>query len=462
MGFTIDRRQVLGGIGAAGALATGSPLLAKPGKRDLPNIVFIMADDLGYADLGCTGSRNAKTPHIDSIAANGLLLTQGYANSCICSPTRTGLLSGCYQYRFPVGLEEPLGPWAPPGIGFPKERRTIAEALKAQGYETALVGKWHLGSPPDNDPLKHGYDQFFGIIEGGADYFRHRPVMGGRDIGPMLRENESDIERVGYLTDIFGDEAVKRIREKRKPLFLSLHFTAPHWPWEGREDEEVSRQLKSFFHYDGGNLETYKRMVEAMDDNVGKVLAALRETGEIDNTIIVFTSDNGGERFSDVWPFTGAKSELLEGGIRVPILMQWPGHIAPGSTSSQVMISMDFLPTFLAITGGKAGVGEFDGLDLSPQLLGGATAIERTLFWRMKANGQAAVRQGDWKYLKLGGKEHLFNLAQDERERAILNDKHPEKLRELKLAWDEWNRQMLPYPLGSFSGDNKESWPDRY
>lgn len=459
----LNRRQIIKGLSAATLAATSSGALAakKKGKNH-PNIIFIMADDLGYADLGCTGSRNAKTPHIDSLAKNGMLLTQGYANSAICSPTRTGLLSGCYQQRFAVGLDEPIGPWTPKGIGLPFERRTIAEVLRKQGYETALVGKWHLGEPPKQSPLAHGYDHFFGIVPGGADYFRHKPVIGGRDLGVGLMKDNEEIKRAGYLTDLFGDEAVNRIKEKTKPLFLSLHFTAPHWPWEGREDREISKQIKDFMHYDGGTLETYANMIEAMDDNVGKVIAALREAGELDNSIIIFTSDNGGERFSDVWPFTGMKGELLEGGIRVPILAQWPGHIAAGSTSDQVMISMDFLPTFLNITGGKAGKNEFDGVDLTPQLTGKANAMERTLCWRMKNNGQAAIRKGDWKYLKLGKKEFLFNLSNDPRERAALNEKHPAKLRELKLEWDAWNSKMLPYPLGSYGYNNKDNMPDRY
>jgi len=461
--FKLDRRSVVGGLaGSTLLLGASGRALAQDGGQTQPNIIFIMADDLGYADLGCTGSRYARTPHIDSIARNGLLLTQGYSNSSICSPTRTGLLSGCYQYRFPVGLEEPLGPTAPEGIGLPAERRTIAEVLRERGYETALVGKWHLGSPPAQGPLAYGYDHFLGITGGAADYFRHRVVIGGEEEGPNLFEGNSEIERVGYLTDLFGDEAVNRIREKTKPIFLSLHFTAPHWPWEGREDEMVAEQLRDFRHHDGGNLQTYYDMISAMDDNVGKVLTALREAGELENSIVIFTSDNGGERFSDTWPFTGMKAELLEGGIRVPILVQWPERIAPGSISEQVMISMDFLPTLYSIAGGRPAESEFDGIDLSGQLLGDRMVVERTLYWRMKAHQQAAVRNGDWKYLKLGDKEYLFNLSEDPRERAVLNDLYPKKLQELKLAWSDWNEQMLPYPLSSYSWDNKDYSPDRY
>ncbi len=459
-----NRRQIVGGLGATAALASAPfSRLRAQGSDTLPNIVFIMADDLGYADLGCTGSRMNRTPHIDSIAANGVHLTQGYANSAICSPTRTGLLTGSYQYRFPVGLEEPLAPGAPAGIGVPFDVETLPEVLRAQGYETALVGKWHLGDPPLHNPMAHGYDHFFGILPGGVDYFRHRVVRGGRDIGVGLMQGNEEIQRAGYLTDIFGDEAARVIREKTGPLFLSLHFTAPHWPWEGREDEEVSRTLQDFTHHDGGSLETYANMVAAMDDNVGKVLEALRETGELDNTLIVFTSDNGGERFSDTWPFVGVKGELLEGGIRVPILAQWPARIAAGTTSEQVMMSMDFLPTFLAAAGGTVPAATYDGMDLGAQLFDGAAPVERTVFWRMKSSGgMAAVRRGDWKYLAIGEEQHLFNLAEDPRERGDRKDLHPELFRELRSAWDDWNAQMLPYPLGSLSQDNRPDYSDRY
>jgi arylsulfatase A-like enzyme len=460
----VNRRFFIGGVGALGALAATGEGAAAPAVMGRPNILFIMADDLGYADLSCTGSHHMKTPAIDSIGAQGVQLRQGYANSSICSPTRTALLTGCYQYRYPIGVEEPLGPGAPAGIGVPLDRPTIASVLRAQGYRTKLVGKWHLGEPPKHSPLRHGYDEFFGIVEGAADYFRHHMVMGKKDVGVGLAQGDTPIERNGYLTDLFGDEAVKTIEQaSEKPFFLSLHFNAPHWPWEGREDAAIAPTLGASFHYNGGSLAKYKEMVEAMDQNVAKLLAALERCGKADNTIVIFTSDNGGERFSETWPFTGVKGELLEGGIRVPLLVRWPGHIAPGSTSDQVMISMDFLPTLLAMAGGDVKkAGTFDGIDLSAQLTGKTAPFDRTLYWRFRANGQAALRQGDWKYLMLGGKEHLFNLAQDERERADLALDDPARLRAMRLQWDAWNTQMLDYPLGSYSEDVRDHYPDRY
>jgi arylsulfatase A-like enzyme len=458
----LNRRQVLGGMTATALTGAISYRASAAGGARMPNVVFIMADDLGYADLSCTGSRHIRTPAIDSIAANGILLRQGYANSPICSPTRTALLMGRYQYRFRYGLEEPMGP-NEERLSLPTDAPTIASVLRDRGYYTKLIGKWHLGRIPENGPLAYGYDDFFGIVEGAGDYFRHNMIFNGQEIGTgLVRENE-EIARTGYMTDLLGDDAVATIAGAvpDRPFFLSLHFTAPHWPWEGPEDKAVSDQMTDVIHRDGGNLATYARMVESMDANIAKVVAALKRKGVYEDTIVVFTSDNGGERFSDTWPFIGNKGEVLEGGIRVPILAQWPGRIPRGSRSEQVMVSMDFLPTLLTMAGGSAAAGTFDGIDLSRQLIGGSS-IERTLFWRFKGNEQAAVRKGDWKYIRLGGKEQLFDLSADERERADLIRKLPSKAAELMALYDAWNAQMLPYPLGSRTDDLSQNYIDRY
>jgi arylsulfatase A-like enzyme len=456
----LDRRSFVGSLGAAAAFA-GMPAVARTAP---PNIVFIMADDLGYADLSCTGSHHIRTPAIDSIAHDGLQLRQGYSSTPICSSTRTALITGCYAQRFALGLEEPLGPTAPQGIGLPLGQPTMASVFKSRGYRTSMVGKWHLGEPPAHGPLQHGYDTFLGIVEGAADYFRHHMVVGGKDVGIGLSRGKTGIAADGYLTDILGDEAVRTIEAAgSQPFFLSLHFNAPHWPWEGREDAALAGRLGASYHYDGGNLEKYRETVEAMDQNVAKVISALDRTGKSHNTIVVFTSDNGGERFSETWPFTGQKGEVLEGGIRVPILIRWPARIAPGSKSEQVMASMDFLPTLLAMTGGDVDkAGSFDGMDLSAQVNGISGPVTRTLFWRFKANNQSAVRQGSWKYVKLGGKEHLFNLAEDERERAERGKDEPEKLADLRQQWERWNAAMIPYRADGFSEQVKNTYPDRY
>ncbi|MBS0477276.1 MAG: sulfatase-like hydrolase/transferase [Proteobacteria bacterium] len=459
----VDRRTFVGGGIGAGLLVSSALSAAPRMSTRKPNVMFIMADDLGYADLSCTGSHHIKTPAIDSLARDGIALRQGYSSTPICSPTRTALLTGCYAQRFAIGLEEPLGPDAPANIGVPLDRPTIASVFRAMGYHTALIGKWHLGDLAQHGPLAHGYDEFLGIVEGAADYFRHHMVMGGKDQGTGLAKGNDPFQKNGYLTDMFGDEAVRIVEQSGdKPFFVSLHFNAPHWPWEGREDAALARTIGASFNYDGGNLAKYREMVEAMDDNVAKVLAALKRSGKADNTIVVFTSDNGGERFSETWPFVGQKGEVLEGGIRVPLVMRWPGGIKPGLKSEQVMASMDFLPTLLALAGGDPSkAGTFDGADLSAQMRG-AGPVERTLYWRFKANDQAAVRSGDWKFIKIGGKEHLFNLAQDERERAERGLAEPARLSQMREMWDRWNREMLPYRVNGFSENVKNAYPDRY
>lgn len=464
----MDRREFIGGISAAlaaGATAGAASAASRRGQNPArPNVVFIMADDLGYADLSCTGSHHIRTPAIDSIARDGLFLTQGYSSTPICSPTRTALLTGRYAQRFAVGLEEPLGPTAPAGTGLPAGTPTLPSVFRALGYRTTLVGKWHLGDPPQHGPLAHGYDSFLGLVEGAADYFRHHIVMDGKELGVGLARGNEPAQAEGYLTDMFGAEAVRIVEQAGDdPFFLSLHFNAPHWPWEGREDAAVAAVLGSSFHYDGGSLAKYRDMVEAMDENVGRVLAALERTGKAGNTIVVFTSDNGGERFSEVWPFIGQKGEVLEGGVRVPLLVRWPGRIAPGSRSDQVMASMDFLPTLLAMAGGDPGrAGTFDGADLSAQLLGSALPVERELYFRFKASEQAALRKGDWKYVKIGGKEHLFDLSADQHERANLAAHQPARMDAMRRQWQEWNAAMLPYRPDGFSEAVRNSYIDRY
>jgi len=269
-----------------------------------------------------------------------------------------------------------------------------------------------------------------------------------------------------YLTDLLGDRAVQEIGEYARagrPFFMSLHFTAPHWPWEGPADEAVSRTLTRLQHFEGGSLATYAAMVGSLDNNVGKVLAALDRSGAARNTIVVFTSDNGGERFSDVWPLVGGKAELLEGGIRVPALVRWPEAIRRGRRSDQVTITMDWLPTLLAAAGATPDPDyPSDGQDMLTVLRGDAIRRPRKLFWRFKAAEQAAVRDGDWKYLKLGAKEALFDLAADVRERADLKASRPDVFQQLRGDFAEWSAGMLPYTADSASGHPRTIFSDRY
>lgn len=439
-----QRRRLLQGLGGL-ALGSALPSASEAQAEAPPNIVFILADDMGYADLGVYGQRDSATPHLDRLASQGIRFTQGYANSAVCSATRFGLITGRYQYRLRGGLEEPIGGAGEP-LGLPPEHPTLPSLLKRQGYRTALIGKWHLGSLPKFGPLKSGYDEFFGNVGGAVDYFTHKAGVGA-DLPPGLYEGETPVEAVGYYTDLIAEKAQRFLKRQsaRQPFFLSLHFTAPHWPWEGPGDEAVSRQLKNLSHTDGGSLQKYGEIVGALDAAVGRVLETLEQQGLARNTLVVFTSDNGGERFSNTWPFSGQKSELLEGGIRVPTLLRWPARVKPGQVSEQVLISMDWLPTLLSAAGTAPDAAyPSDGRNLLPQVLGQAAPAERTLFWRYKAGGQRALRSGDWKYLRIRGNEFLFRLDQDARERANLAQREPARLAALRQAWEAWDAQMLP------------------
>ena len=430
----------LAGIGFGRASRAQSPK---------PNIVFIMADDLGYADVSCYGQRDYTTPNVDRLAIEGLRFTQGYANSAVCSATRTALATGRYQYRLPVGLEEPINASSPRNIGLPPSHPTLPSLLKKAGYSTALVGKWHLGYLPDFSPLNSGYDQFFGIFGGAADYFNHGAdaLRTGAE-SSQLHEQEVPIERHGYMTNLLGDRAIQTIEgyaRSKEPFLLSLHFTAPHWPWEGPDDEAESKRIRNIFHRDGGTQKTYAIMVQSLDVNIGRVLQALDASGLAGNTIVVFTSDNGGERFSKTWPFSGMKTELLEGGIRVPTIVRWPGRIAAGSVSEQVTITMDWVPTLLAAAGTAPDAAyPSDGEDLGPIMTSRAAPHSRKLYWRYKAGSQRAVRDGDWKYLRIAGNEFLFDVVKDPRERGNLKDRQKDVFDRLKTDWETWNDTMLP------------------
>ena len=362
---TFTRRHFIQAAGAGSAILAGLGFGRMSRAQAVkPNIVFILADDLGYADVSCYGQRDYMTPNVDRLAMEGLKFTQGYSNSASCSPTRTGLITGRYQMRLPVGLEEPINLTTPKGVGLPPSHPTLPSLLKKSGYGTSLVGKWHLGFLPDYSPLKSGYDRFFGIFGGAADYFNH----GSKSSDPLF-EQEVPVDRVGYMTNLLGDRAVQTIEgyaSSKEPFLLSLHFTAPHWPWEGPDDEAESKRIKSLFHRDGGTQKTYMAMVQSLDRNIGRVLQALDVHGLSANTIVIFTSDNGGERFSNIWPFTGMKGELLEGGLRHHPLFLFRLLVALGAVAlgdggglvlfGQLLLGLGFEGGLLGVVGPVAGL----------------------------------------------------------------------------------------------------------
>ena len=413
-----------------------------------PNFIFILADDMGYADLGCTGARAPVSPNLDRMAAEGLRFTNGYSNSPVCSPTRFALATGRWQYRLRGAAEEPLTGRARGDkvIGLAPEHPTLPSLLADAGYATALIGKWHLGYAPHFGPLKSGYQTFFGPMSGGIDYFSHVDRTGQRD----LWEGEQPVEKEGYLTDLISERAVQFIAEQPAdvPFLISLHYTAPHWPWETREDYAESQRIgRAITHTDGGTLETYNRMITQMDEGIGEVLRALEARGMGDNTIVVFTSDNGGERFSDNWPLMGQKMDLLEGGIRVPLIARWPARIAAGGVSDTPVITMDWTATMLAAAGVPAHADyPLDGVSLLPLFETPAWQPKRDLFWRMKHRGQRAMRSGPWKYLRIENHDYLFDLSRDERERANMAQREPAILESLRQQWEQWAATMPGIP----------------
>jgi len=387
------------------------------------------------------------------MAADGLRFTHGYSNSPVCSPTRFALMTGRWQYRLRGGNDEPIASRhrGDPLLGLPPAHPTLASLLRDAGYATALAGKWHMGFLPHFGPLKSGYQTFFGPMSGGVDYFTHKDSSGVHD----LYDGETEANRAGYLTDLISDRAVEFIGRRTgssDPFLLSVHYTAPHWPWETRADEAEARRIEKIFHFDGGSVATYLTMVRQMDEGIGRILYALKKTGADENTLVVFTSDNGGERFSDTWPLVGKKMDLLEGGIRVPYIVRWPARVKPGGKTAQPVLTMDWTATFLDAAG-VAPQREYplDGVSLLRLLEKPDATFERDLFWRMKYRNQKAMRSGEWKYLSIEGDEFLFDLASDERERANHAKREPQRLAALRARYAEWEKTLPVFPEATFS-----------
>lgn len=450
------RRQVLATTAAtplaflAGSKAAHAAPV--PLSDEKPNILFILADDFGYADLSCYGRPDYTTPNIDRLAAEGVKFMQAYANSAVCTASRVALFTGRYQYRLAIGLEEPL---TNRNVGVPPEVATIPSLLRKAGYGTVLIGKWHLGRMPGFGPLKSGYDHFWGFRGGNLDYFTHKSGAPDSETDDLW-DDDMKIHQSGYLTDLLAEQAIKSINgyaKGKKPFFISLHFNAPHWPWEGPEDEAISKTITNQQAFDAGTIRTYAKMVGEMDLQVGRVLRALDSAGVVRNTIVIFTSDNGGERFSDTWPFTGKKTELLEGGLRIPAIVRWPGHIKAKTTTQQVAMHMDWLPTLVAAAGGQTDPAyPPDGINLLPFIAQNAPPVSRRVYWRYRSNAQQAVRDGDMKYLKINDNTFLFNVVDDPLERANLKNKQPDVYKRLVDDYNEWEKTMLPIDPAANSG----------
>ena len=421
------------GIVATLLAAVGSPAWSAEVRK--PNVIVMLSDDLGYGELGCQGNKEIPTPNIDSIAKNGIRFTQGYVSGPYCSPTRAGLLTGRYQTRF--GHE-----WngRGPNFGLPLTEKTIANRFKDLGYATAAVGKWHLGDTQQYLPTRRGFDEFYGTAANTP--FFHPILIDTRVSDEGRRVEEEDF----YATDAWAERSVEFIEKNReKPFFLYLPFNAQHAPLQA-----TTKYMERFSHIDDEKRRTFAAMLSAMDDATGRVLDTLRKHDLEENTIVFWLADNGGPTQSTTSkndPLRGFKATTLEGGVRVPFMVQWKGQLPAGKTYDRPVIQLDILTTALAAAGSEASKEwKLDGVNLLPYLKGERSDDpHQTLYW--KFGPQWAIRHGDWKLVRSridGEQPRLFNLSKDIGEANDLAAAEPEKARELKALWDSWSEEQEP------------------
>lgn len=399
--------------------------LARSEAAPPPNFVVILADDLGYGEVGARHIGDVATPNIDAIARAGVTFTDGYVTANLCSPSRAGLLTGRYQQEFGF-YGNPGKPPYPSKFGLPAAQVTLAEALKVRGYATGIVGKWHLGVKPADNPLNHGFDEFFGVMDTDHPYFGE---MRGN---PILR-GTTPVAASGYLTDTLGAEAVSYIkRHSGQRFFLYVPFTAAHSPYQAKP--EILARLG---HIGNAKRRVFAAILVSLDEAVGKITAALRAAGVAGNTVVVFLGDNGCGGCRNT-PLRGGKGTNYEGGIRVPFLLSWPGRLQAGRSYAQPVIATDLFATFLTAAGGTPA-GVVDGVDLVPYLNGSRPGAPHTyLFWGSKATG--AVRSGDWKLVN----NELYNLRSEINERTNVAGAHADVVSRLRAARASWARGLAP------------------
>ncbi len=458
MAKNVSRRRLMAYSGGllAGAVGIGACQTTRVTKNPRPNIVLILADDLGYGDIACYGCEDTRTPNIDRLAAEGVRFTSFYSNGPECSPTRTALLTGRYQHRV-GGLECAIGTGnvgryddairlrASHDLGLPASETSIAKMLKSAGYATAICGKWHLGYEPKFFPANHGFDYWFGPIGGATDYFHHCESTGQ----PAVYLNGAPVAREGYLTDLITEESVGFIRRNaRRPFFLYVGYTAPHTPYLGPNDRRPEFVREE--DYNKGSRSTYSAMVERMDEGVGAILNALRDYGLSQNTLVIFMSDNGATNMGRNGPFSGNKGNVFEGGIRVPCLVKWPGVLPQGVTTAQPCMTMDFTSSIVRAAGREAPR-SLDGIDILKLVESGGPVQPQTLFWRARRGEwtRKAVRDGDMKFIALDnagkGQEYLFNLDTDPQEKNNLLASQPETAERLRQLLREWEDKVRPH-----------------
>lgn len=422
------------------------PSVGAGGQTAKPNVLFIVADDMGYGDCGVHGCPDVPTPNLDALAAAGVRFTDGYVTGAVCSPSRAALMTGRHQLR------DGVPDWIPPGKrGMNAGVPTVAEYLHKAGYRTALVGKWHLGEQTACHPLNRGFDEFFGFLGGGRSYWPDPENAKNQPYTQIMRGNTS-VKLTEYTTHAFGREAAEFIARQRgneQPFFLYLAFNAVHCPLQA-----LPEYLQRFSSIADKERRTYAGMLSAMDDDIGRVLKALRDSGREENTLVCFISDNGGPitrnapNASRNTPLRGGKGETWEGGIRVPFLMKWPGHLKPGTTVTQPVIQMDMTATVLALAGVEPDRRwPLDGVNLMPCFADDKIVPHETLCWEYQS--QWAIRQGTWKltcaFPATGAKAPvigLYDLSRDIGERNDLSSAQPERVRELRETWTHWRESM--------------------
>lgn len=423
---------------------SGAGLVSANGGK--PNFIIILADDLGYADLGFNGSKQLRTPNIDKLALTGVTFTNAYVSAPVCSPSRAGLLTGKNQVRFGYdnNLAENQPGFDPEFMGLPLSEKTIANRLKELGYVTGLIGKWHLGDKPKFHPINRGFDEFWGYTGGGHDYFMAEPD--GKGYNSPIECNYKTPQPITYITDDKGDECVGFIkRHKSESFFLYASFNAPHAPMQATEDD-----LNLFKNIKDEKRRKYCAMVYRLDVNVGKIMKALKEEGLSENTVVVFLSDNGGPADSNASinaPLNGQKGILLEGGIRVPFVVNWPGKIIAGKVINAPVSSLDILPTFVETAGGKISENDdLDGVNVLPFILGETNQLpHKSIKWKFTIS--AAIRDGNWKLVRLPDRlPMLYNLEEDVSEQNDISIQNPERTKTMLKELGDWDVR-LPHPI---------------
>ena len=416
--------------------------LATPATPGTPNFVIILADDLGYGDVGFHGSTEARTPNLDRLAAGGIQFTNGYVASPLCSPSRAALLTGRHPAKTGWEMNPPYNP-LDNHLGLSHDEILFPEYLQRAGYTTGIVGKWHLGAAPPFNPLRRGFDYFWGILMGSHYYFENNPLDTNYRKRPI--SNNGGAEGFdGYLTDAFTDKAIEFVEENSdSPFFLYMSYTAPHRPYQ------APAELVNQYHDTAGHS-IYLAMIDSLDQNIGRLIQTLEDKGIRDSTVVFFLNDNGGTAvIGSNEPLRGNKSTLYEGGIRVPFLASWPAQWPQGIIYEPMVSSMDLAPTIL----GLADIKEvypgrpLNGVNLNPYLLGESDgAPHEILFWRGGyGKERGAIRSGNWKLIANGtGKPELYNLTANISETRNLSEENNQQMRKLAELWNEWNAENLP------------------